>query len=133
MWDDRHAVFASDKQHGQDLVDAAEPAGVDLTDVDGTAHQELLEHDAVLAHLPCCDGNAQRLEGFFDSFVSEDIVGRCGFFDEPGLEGRKMLHVGDGFGDGPDLNSVSQTATGPIQDEKRRKRTWFASTINTLP
>jgi hypothetical protein len=48
---DRQLVFGGHQQHGQHLVDPAQAAGVDLHDVDRLVHDELLEQDAVLAHL----------------------------------------------------------------------------------
>ena len=70
--DDGDAEFRGHEQHGDDFVDAAEPTRVDLADVDGSGLQELLEHDAVLAHFAGRDADAVGLEGFADGFVAED-------------------------------------------------------------
>ena len=42
-----------EKEDGDDFVDAAEAAGVDLADGDCAGREELFEHDAVLAHFAC--------------------------------------------------------------------------------
>ena len=44
-----HAELGRHQQDGQDLVDSAEPAGVDLADIDGAGLEQLLEDDAVQA------------------------------------------------------------------------------------
>ena len=48
---DGHAELGGQQQDGEDLVDAAEPAAVDLADADGVRLEELLEHDPVVAVL----------------------------------------------------------------------------------
>ena len=106
MWHDGDVEFLGHEQHGEDLVDAAEAAGVDLADVDGARLQELLEDHAVLAHLAGGDADAERGEGFADGGVAEHVVGRSRLFDKPGLKFGQVLHVGDCFGDGPDLVGV---------------------------
>jgi len=53
---DRDTEFCGYEEDGEDFVDAADAAGVDLADVDGAGLDELLEHYAVLAHFAC--GNA---------------------------------------------------------------------------
>src|SRR5215218_830846 len=55
---DGHAEFCRHQEHGDDLVDAAEAAGVYLAERDGISLQELLEKDAVLAML--ARGDADR-------------------------------------------------------------------------
>jgi hypothetical protein len=53
--------------------------------------------------LSCCNTDVKGLEGFSDSGVSNSII-RCGrFFDEPRLEGFKLLHVFNSLWDVPDL------------------------------
>ena len=74
-----------------------------MADVDGVRLQELFEDDAVLAHLACGDEDLVGGEGGADGGVAEDVVGGGGFFDEPGVEGGEVGHVGYGFWDGPDL------------------------------
>lgn len=96
MRNDRDTEFARKKENGKDLVHAAQTAGVGLYDCERAGLQELLEYDAVLAHLAGCDADcAVRcvLEGFSDRCVTEDVVGGCGLFDEPGLELGQLFHV----------------------------------------
>lgn len=68
----RDVEFGSHEQDGNDFVDAAETARVDLADVDGPGGEELLEHDAVLAHFAGGDADIVGLEGVVDGFVAED-------------------------------------------------------------
>src|SRR5215216_4117398 len=58
MWADGHAEFCRHQEHGDDLVDAAEAAGVYLAERDGISLQELFEKDAILAVL--ARGDADR-------------------------------------------------------------------------
>ena len=63
---DRHAELRGQQQHRQHLVDAAEPAAVELADVDRVELQQLLEHDAVLDVLAGRDpigATASRIAG----------------------------------------------------------------------
>ena len=59
---DGHAHLGGHEVDGEDVVEAAHPGRVDLAELHGAALQELLEHDAVLAHLagghadPCGEG-----------------------------------------------------------------------------
>lgn len=75
---DGDVVFGGHEQHGDDFVYTAQTAGVDLADVDCAGLEELLEHDAVLAHLAGGDADAVGLEGFADGLVAEDwdVLGR---------------------------------------------------------
>mgnify|MGYP006900021509 CR=1 FL=1 len=104
--DDRDAELAREQQDGQNLVDASDAAGVRLEDRQGARLQQLLEDDAVLAHL--AGGHADgTIGGVFQRFpnrsVAEDVVGGGWLFDKPRLEFGELLHPFDGFGDGPDL------------------------------
>ena len=103
MWHNRDTEFLCHQEDGEDFVDAAHAAGVDLADVDGARGEELLKDYAILTHFAGGDADAVGAESFSDSFVAEDVVGGGGFFDEPGFEFFEMLHVGDCFGDGPNL------------------------------
>lgn len=79
------------EQHGHDLVDAAESAGVDLAVVDGAGLEQLLEHDAVLAVLARGDSDAVRLESLSDGCVAEDVIWRGWLFDKPGQDSISTL------------------------------------------
>jgi hypothetical protein len=129
-----HVVFCGHEQHGDDFVDAAETAGIDLADVDCARGQELLEHDAVLAHFAGCDADAVGLEGFSDGFVAEDWLGELAPSATVGEERKEggdvpsSGEVGSSMNHG--LNSCScfiySMASGTLH-------TWFASTMSTLP
>ena len=66
--------LGSHEEHGDDLVYATETARVDLANVDCARGEELLEHDAVLAHLTGGDADVVGFEGFADGFVAEDWI-----------------------------------------------------------
>lgn len=70
--DNGDGEFGRHEQHGDDFVHTAQSAGVNLADVDCPAGQELLEHDAVLAHFARGDADVVGFEGFADGFVAED-------------------------------------------------------------
>lgn len=107
MRHDRHIEFLRHEHHGHDFVDAADAAGVGLTDVDGVRLEELFEDDAVLAHFSCCDKDAEGFEGAADGGVAQDVVRGGGLFDEPGFVGGEVVHVGCCFWDGPYLHLFS--------------------------
>lgn len=69
---DGHVELGGHQQDGDDFVDAAQPARVDLADVDGAGLQELLEHDAVLAHFARGHADVVGGQGGADGFVAED-------------------------------------------------------------
>src|ERR1700690_4678589 len=52
MWADRHAEPGGQEQDRNDLVDAAQPARIDLADRDRLSLEQLLEHDSVVDVLP---------------------------------------------------------------------------------
>ena len=97
------------EQDGQDLVHSSQATCIDLADVNCTRHNQLLEDYAVLAHFSCCNTYVQRLEGFTDGFVAEDVVGRRGLLYEPGLERCKLFHVVNSFWNGPHLPCISRS------------------------
>ena len=73
---DRDAELGRHEQDRQDLVDAAEPAGVDLADADRLGLQQLLEHHPVVDVLAGRDPD--RRHGPGDRRVAEDVVGLVG-------------------------------------------------------
>jgi len=91
---------------GEDLVDAAEAAGVDLAELKATGLHELFEEDAVLAVLAGSNTDAEGIDGAGDGGVAEDIVGAGGFFDPEWLEAGEGLHVVDGLVNVPPLVGV---------------------------
>lgn len=103
---DGHLELLGHEHNSQSLIHTTQAAGVDLADVNGTGHEQLLEHDTVLAHFTRGDANAVRLEGFSDGLVAHDVVWRGWLFDEPGLELAELLHVVDCLRDGPDLVGI---------------------------
>ena len=60
---DGDVEFCGHEEHGDDLVYAAQPACIDLADVDCAGLEELLEHDAVLAHFAGCDADVVGFQG----------------------------------------------------------------------
>jgi hypothetical protein len=68
------AYLCGHQQDGNDLVHTSEAARINLAYVDGTCGEELLEHDAVLAHLARGNADAVRLQGFPDGLVSENCA-----------------------------------------------------------
>jgi len=72
--DNGDVEFGGHEENGNDFVYATQAAGVDLANVDCARGEELLEHDAVLAHFTCCDADVVGLEGLADGFVSEHCV-----------------------------------------------------------
>ncbi|MCY1226868.1 hypothetical protein D9M72_391180 [compost metagenome] len=106
-------VLRGHQHHCQNFVHAAEAARIDLHHVDGAAHDELLEHDAVLAHL--ARGHLHhRRDAFADLAVAFHVVGAGRLLDEPGLGKGELLHPVDGLVDLPDLVGVDhQMAVGP--------------------
>lgn len=74
MWDNWDVELGGHKQDGYHFVDAAESAGIDLTDVDCAACEELLEHDTVLAHFSCGDADTVGLQGFADCFMAKNLM-----------------------------------------------------------
>src|SRR5258705_4010784 len=84
---DRHPELRREQDHGQHLVHAAEPAAVELADVDRAKLEQLLEHDAVLHVLP--RGDANRSDRLADATVAEDVVGARRLFDPPRIDLRQ--------------------------------------------
>src|SRR5690606_10321839 len=89
MWPDGLFVFGGHEQDGEDLIQAANAAGVDLDDVDGVAGDELLEENAVLAHFP--GGDLYRGNGFADLAVALDVVGAGRLFDEERIKALELV------------------------------------------
>jgi hypothetical protein len=57
VWADPDTVLGRQQEDGDVLVHPADPAGVDLRDVDRVGLEQLLEDDAVLDVLARCDGD----------------------------------------------------------------------------
>ena len=102
----RHTKLLGHEEDSKDLVDTAHTAGVDLTHIDGTGLEELLEDNTVLAHLTSSDTNAIRLKGIANGLVAEDIIGGCRLLDEPRLEVGELLHVLNGLRNRPNLVGI---------------------------
>lgn len=103
MGHDGNVELLSHEEHGEDFIHATHAAGVNLADVNGAGGEELLEDHAVLAHFSGGDADSVRAECVTNGFVAENVVWRSGLLDEPWLELFEVLHVFDGFWDGPDL------------------------------
>jgi hypothetical protein len=105
------------EHNSQSLIHTTQAAGIDLADINGAGHEQLLEHDTVLAHFTGGDANAVRLESLPDGLVAHDIVWRSWLFDEPGLEFAELLHVVDRLGDGPHLVGVDHEDVTLVEAE----------------
>jgi hypothetical protein len=106
MGHDWDPEFASEEKDGKTLIETTQAAGVRLKDGDGSSLEELFEHDAVVAHFTSGHTDSaigSVLESPADCSMSEDVIGRGGFFDEPGFELRECFHIQDCFGNGPNL------------------------------
>ena len=75
----RHAELGGEQEDGEVLVDATDPARVDLHDVDRLGLEQLLEDDPVLHVLAGRDPD--RTHGVADGAVAEDVVGRRRLLD----------------------------------------------------
>ncbi|KAI6876611.1 L-galactonate [Hortaea werneckii] len=76
VWNDGYTILLCNEQYSKDFVDTANSAGVYLADVNSTLYDQLLEYDAVLAHLARCYADAVRLQSVADSFMPENVVRR---------------------------------------------------------
>ncbi|KAF5293270.1 hypothetical protein FQR65_LT20128 [Abscondita terminalis] len=118
-WRIRHAgrIWASSSTIRISLTPPS-AAGVDLHDVDGFAHDQLLENDAVLAHF--AGGDLDGRHALADAPVAFHVVGAGRFLDEPGLGEGKLAHPVDGLADFPYLIGVDQSACDHGVDQRRR-------------
>ncbi len=104
MGADGQIVFCGHQHNSKDFIDPTQTAGVDLNHIYRAFHDELLEHDPVLAHFASSDLHiANRCADFP---VPGNIVGACRFFDEPRLCKTELVHPVDGLIDLPDLIGV---------------------------
>lgn len=69
-----NAYLCGHQQDSNDLVHTTKTARIDLAYVDGACGEELLEHNAVLAHLTRCNTDSVRLQGFPNGLVSENCA-----------------------------------------------------------
>ena len=90
---DRHPKLGGQQEHGQDLVQATEPAGVHLAVANRLGLEELFEDHAVLAVLARRD--LDRGNGAGDGGVAEHIVWARRLLDPVGPELGEALDVGD--------------------------------------
>ena len=81
---DRLAEFGREQQHREHFIQASEPAGVRLYDVDGIAGHELFEYDAILSVLT--RGDPDGAHGARDLRMAENVIGADGLLDPPGIE-----------------------------------------------
>lgn len=104
--DDRDIEFLGHEKNGQDFVDTTHSASVDLADVNSARGEELLENYAVLAHFSGSNADPIGAESVSDGFMAKNVVRGSWLFDEPGFELFEVLHVSNGFWDGPDLRML---------------------------
>ena len=110
--------FRGKKQYGENLVEAAETGSVNLTVVQRTRLEKLLEHDSVLAVFAC--GNFDTMFANFlpDPGVTQDVIRRSWLLDEEGLEFSQMGKVWFSFWYRPDLSLTHQTLVETSQNER---------------
>ncbi len=83
MWPDRLAKLGGNQQHGQNFVQTAHAARIDLHNVDRAFRDELLEHDAVLAHF--ASGDLHVANGFANLAMAGNIIRAGRLLDEERL------------------------------------------------
>src|SRR6266542_1371810 len=101
---DGHAELRGHQHDGEVLVHAAEPAAVDLAEVDRFGLQQLLEDDAVLRVL--AGGHADRAYGVPYRRMSQHVVRARRLLDPPRIELRERLDAIDRLVDVPTLVRV---------------------------
>src|SRR5713101_4377271 len=108
----RNSELGREQQHRQHLVDAAQPAAVDLAEIDRAGLQQLLEDHAVLHVLT--GGDASGLDGRANALVTKDVVRTGRLLYPPWIDIGQAAHRRDGFVDSPDLIGVQhQVGLGP--------------------
>src|SRR5450759_2142795 len=111
----RHPELGGQQQHGDNLIDPAQSAAVDLAEVNGPGLQKLLPHHAVVHVLAGRDTDGRyRLA---DAAVAEDVIGTGRFLDPPRLHLSKAAHRIDRLVDSPDLVRVDHQL--PIRSDGR--------------
>src|SRR4029077_20944119 len=100
----RHPELGGQQQDGDHLVDTAQPAAVDLAEVDRSRLHELLEHHAVVDVL--AGGHADGRDRVTYAAVAEHIVWTGGLFDPPRIHLGERPDRGDGLLDSPNLVRV---------------------------
>ena len=99
-----HTELRGEEQDRQDLVDAADPARVDLAIVDGLGLHELLEDHAVGRVLT--GRHAHGRDRAADGRVAEHVVGTRRLLDPAKVERLEVLHARDRLVDVPHLIGV---------------------------
>ena len=97
MRTDRHAELGRHQDDRQILVDAAQPAAVDLAEVDGAGLKQLLEEDTVRAVLAGGHANAEPAHCGGNFRMAQHIVRARRLFDPPRGERRQLADAIDGF------------------------------------
>ena len=105
---DGHLELGGEEEDGEHLVDAAEPAAVDLRNVDRVGLEELLEHHPVVAVLAGRDPDRPHRLG--DTSVPEDVVGARRLLDPPRFGVGQGVDPVDGLIDVPHLVGVDEQA-----------------------
>src|SRR2546427_4067985 len=86
------------------LIDAAQPAAIDLAEADRARLHELLEDHAILALLSGRNADGRDSPG--DRGVAEHVVRAGRLLDPPGIEPRQLAHPGDRLAHVPHLVGV---------------------------
>src|SRR5207249_3016072 len=92
---DGKAKLGGHQQDCQYFVDAAQPAAIDLTELDSFSLHQLFENHTILAMFTRCD--ADGLDSFGDGRMPQNIIRTGRFLDPPRLEPCQSLHMVDGF------------------------------------
>ena len=124
---DRDAGLGRHEEHREDLVHAAEAAGVDLAYADRLGLQELLEHDPVVDMLAGRDADRRHRAG--DRRVAEDVVGAGRLLDPVRVERLELAHPADRLADVPALVGVDREhPVGPISSRMMPPRRMSSAT-----
>ncbi len=106
-----HAEAVGEQLHREHLVDAGQPAGIDLGVSDRVGLEQLLEHDPVLDVLS--RGDPDRRHATRDRGVAQDVVGARGLLDPHRADLGERVHPLDGLRDAPHLVGIDhQVAVG---------------------
>src|ERR1700712_4006451 len=102
-----HAKLCRHEQDGNDFIQPAETAGIDLADVDCAGLEKLFEHHTVLAHLAGSDSDSEGSGSLSYSCMTKDVGGRSRLLNKPRFLLGQLFHPVDSFWYGPDLTELA--------------------------
>jgi len=103
VWNDWNTELFGHQEDAEHFVDPSYTTSINLSNVDGTDLEELFPYYAVLALLAGRDTDTIWFEFSTDACVTEDIIWRSWFLDEPWLVLCELLHVLDSLLHVPNL------------------------------